>query len=447
MPLLDRYLIQIWEQSGGCAPRLVPFSEVRDLVYEDDDSDLSELIGYVGDYSNPKGTDIATDLVKVWDDVYPKSEPDGSSLEERMDAVDQQLFETQGMADKFAAIELRKDEIFEILENKNIVNPQINETPVRAYFDIALAEPATKRIRISAITPGTAANSYTYDVTTVADPEDMNILWESPKLDIMVQKDDGDNITTTAYELARLAADTRAFVSNFIISFDDGTPITEDGDGAGVIAAYDAGLFANGSGADHVLTSTGTQIDAAVAVAPEYVDTFATATAAKAILTSDTTAVTNGSEVTVNDVTYTFVTALTTDPATVSNEVLIGADSDESLTNLMLAINGEATEGTNYSILTDTPADVTATVDTDANTLTVTATTKGVGGNAYPKASDDEHLTWDATDPADKFSGGVDGQVGATGKIVFTASAVYCCTNGTKCVITDSSGWKTVAFS
>jgi len=182
-------------------------------------------------------------------------------------------------------------------------------------------------------------------------------------------------------------------------------------------------------------------IDALQAVAPEYTVTFAASKAASAVLTSDTTAVTNGSKVTVNDVTYTFVTALSPEP----NLVLIGANSDESLTNLKLAINGEATEGTNYSVDTDQPTDVTAAVDTEANTVTVTATTKGVGGNAYPKANDDAHLDWDGTGAV--FTGGVDGQVGATGKIVFTASAVYCCTDGTKCVITDSDGWKSAALS
>jgi len=186
-------------------------------------------------------------------------------------------------------------------------------------------------------------------------------------------------------------------------------------------------------------------IDALQAVAPEYTATFATATAASAILTSDTADVTNGSEVTVNNVTYTFVTALTTVPATVPNQVLIGANSDESLTNLALAINGAGTEGTNYSADTDQPTDVTAAVDTEANTVTVKAMTKGVGGNAYPKANDDAHLDWDGTGAV--FTGGVDGQVGATGKIVFTASAVYCCTDGTKCVITDSDGWKSAALS
>jgi hypothetical protein len=196
---------------------------------------------------------------------------------------------------------------------------------------------------------------------------------------------------------------------------------------------------------EYISSEEATDITALAAVAPEYTVTFAASKAASAVLTSDTTAVTNGSKVTVNDVTYTFVTALTTDPATVPNEVLIGANSDESLTNLKLAINGEATEGTNYSTDTDQPTDVTAAVDTEANTVTVTATTKGVGGNAYPKANDDAHLDWDGTGAV--FTGGVDGQVGATGKIVFTASAVYCCTDGTKCVITDSDGWKSAALS
>lgn len=265
----------------------MPYSYPPKYALKEDTRLISETIDaletHVGDYSNPKGTDIATDLSKVWDDVYPKPERDGTSISERMgalddtetgavpaliaraDAVDQQLFETQGMADKLAAIELRKDETVEILQNKNIVNPQINETPVRAYFDIALAAPATKRIRISAITPGTAANSYTYDVIATVDPEDMDILWASPTMSIRVLKDGDDKITTTAYELARLAATIPDFVSNFIISFDDGTLITKDGNGTGVIAAADSGSFANGAGADHVLTSTGTQIDAVVA--------------------------------------------------------------------------------------------------------------------------------------------------------------------------------------
>jgi hypothetical protein len=278
--------IQVRVPQGGGSVRDVPLSELNEYISTEEAAGITALETYVGDYSTPKGTDIATDLAKIWEDVYPKPEPDGTSISERMDAlddtetgvvpvlmeradaVDQQLFETQGMADKLAAIELRKDSIVEILENKNIVNPQINEIPVRAYFDIALTAPATKKIRISAITPGVAANSYTYLMAASKNQDDVAIFWSAPDIGLMLLKDDDERIITTAYELARLAAVTPDFVSNFIISFDDGTPITEDGDGAGVIAAADSGSFANGAGADHVLTSTGTQIDTVVAIAP-----------------------------------------------------------------------------------------------------------------------------------------------------------------------------------
>lgn len=499
--------------------------------------------------------------------IFPADDPDGTSLQERMDAlddtetgavpaltaradiVDQQLFETQGMADKLAAMELRKDEVVEILENKNIVNPQINETPVRAYFDIALNAPATRAIRISAITPGVAANSYTYAVMATADPEDVAILWSAPDLVLRVLKDDDKRIVTTAYELARLAAVTPDFTSNFIISFDNGTLIAEDGDGAGVIRAADSGSFANGAGSDHVMTSTGTQIDAVVAqyhknkydgttapgatddstdgysvgskwfdavatewyictsaventatwelttldtgdlgsaavadivndlttggttdalsaeqgkelkstlnteagyidalqaVAPEYTATFGTATAATATYTTDETNPAVGSTVVVNDQTYRFM-----DTTKQANDVKIGDDADTSLGNLVAAINLSGTPGIEYHAGTAAATGVSAAT-VDKHATVVTADTKGTAANAYRKwasTDPDSHIDVDVTDPADKFSGGVDGQVGATGKIVFTASAVYCCTDGTKCVITDSDGWKSAALS
>jgi hypothetical protein len=145
--------------------------------------------------------------------------------------------------------------------------------------------------------------------------------------------------------------------------------------------------------------------------------------AASAVLTSDETAVTDGSTVTVNDVTYTFKTALTTDPATVPNEILIGESSDVSIANLKRAINGEATEGSNYSTDTEQPTDVTATVDTEANTVTVTATTAGTGGNAYPKATDDDHLDWDGTGAF--FTGGVDITAGEAGSFRHHGGVLY----------------------
>lgn len=90
-----------------------------------------------------------------------------------------------------------------------------------------------------------------------------------------------------------------------------------------------------------------------------------------------------GETVTVNDQTYKFEAVLNEDIDTaVANEVLFGADSAAALDNLKLAVNGGATEGTNYSTGTAQPTDVLAT--TNANDSQVfEAQTLGTAGNAY----------------------------------------------------------------
>lgn len=195
---------------------------------------------------------------------------------------------------------------------------------------------------------------------------------------------------------------------------------------------------------EYISTEESGYIDALQATAPEYVATFATATAATATYTTDTTNPAVGSTVIVNDQKYRFM-----DTMTKANDVQIGVDADTSLGNLVAAINLSGTPGTEYYADTVAAADVTAAA-VGSHATVVTADTKGTAANAYTKwasTDPDSHIDVDVTDPADKFSGGVDGQVGATGKIIFTASAVYCCTDGTKCVATDSSGWKTAALS
>jgi hypothetical protein len=185
-------------------------------------------------------------------------------------------------------------------------------------------------------------------------------------------------------------------------------------------------------------------IDDLEAVAPQYVATFATATAATATYTTDGTNPDVGSNVTVNDQKYRFMDAMTQ-----ANDVQIGVDADTSLGNLVAAINLGGTPGTEYYAGTVAATGVTAAA-VDSHATVVRADTKGTAANGYAKGAStdpDSHIDVDVTDPADKFSGGVDGQVGATGKIVFTASAVYCCTDGAKCIITDSSGWKSADFS
>ena len=194
---------------------------------------------------------------------------------------------------------------------------------------------------------------------------------------------------------------------------------------------------------EYISSEEATDITALAAVAPEYVATFATATAAQGTLTL-TDNVTADDEVTIGSITYKFVA----EPAA-AYDVNIGDSASDTIDNLIAAITFDGglgtNEGTAYGTGTVAHPDVTAAAG-QGDTMTVTAKIKGVAGNAIG--------TTDPTDAggvidfgAAALAGGIDGQVGATGKIIFTASRAYFCTDGEKCVIADSSGWKTVAIS
>lgn len=161
--------------------------------------------------------------------------------------------------------------------------------------------------------------------------------------------------------------------------------------------------------------------------------------AASAVLTLGGT-LTDGDVVTVNDVTYTFKNALSTDPA-MPNEVLIGADEDASVTNLATAINGNGTEGTNYSTGTEQPTDVTAVASTANDTVTCTAITAGAAGNAYPKAATGVNLDWDGE--GETFTLGVNGTTGVAGAMLYDASALYVSVDVSTVAV---SHWKTITF-
>ena len=84
-------------------------------------------------------------------------------------------------------------------------------------------------------------------------------------------------------------------------------------------------------------------------------------------------------------------------------------------------------------------------VKKDGDEMTVTAKTKGKAGNDIVLDSDfaSESNLW--TGSAEALSGGIDGTVGAIGKIVFDDSRIYIAT--TECTISDSTGWKFVNIS
>ena len=117
---------------------------------------------------------------------------------------------------------------------------------------------------------------------------------------------------------------------------------------------------------------------------------------ATATITSDATAPADGDTVTIGDTVYTYKTALTTDPAAVPYEVLIGVSAAVALDNLKAAINADVGEGTTYG--TGTEAHPTVEATTNANTTQVIqALTAGSAGNAIATTETSDHLAWGDT--------------------------------------------------
>lgn len=100
--------------------------------------------------------------------------------------------------------------------------------------------------------------------------------------------------------------------------------------------------------------------------------------------------------VTVGEEEYTFVVALSEDP-TVPNEVVIGSDGEETLSNLADAINGDAEgEGVTYSEGTVANADVSAGTPASSESdyvLTITALVPGEDGDLIDLVESASNIT------------------------------------------------------
>lgn len=110
-------------------------------------------------------------------------------------------------------------------------------------------------------------------------------------------------------------------------------------------------------------------------------------------LTSDNSGnVTNNKIVTIGSTVYTFKTALTGGGAT-ANEILIGADNDDSLLNLKKAINAEAGSGTKYGSATVINPDV-ASGNVTSHAIVLTAKTKSAAVNALATTTNETTLSF-----------------------------------------------------
>jgi len=106
-------------------------------------------------------------------------------------------------------------------------------------------------------------------------------------------------------------------------------------------------------------------------------------------LTSDNTNVADGATVTIGSKVYTFKTALTP----TEGEVLIGANADASLLNLIRAINHTGTPNTDYKCAAAN-TQVTAASSVTSHAFAITAITAGTAGNAIATTETSSHLSW-----------------------------------------------------
>jgi hypothetical protein len=148
--------------------------------------------------------------------------------------------------------------------------------------------------------------------------------------------------------------------------------------------------------------------------------------AAVGTLTSDNTNVSDADTVTVGGKVYTFKTSLTP----TEGQVLIGADADGSLLNLIRAINHSGTAGTDYSAAAAN-ANVSAATSVTSHAFAVTARIPGAGGNAITSTETSAHLSWGGgtlasgvSPTAGEFTTALNTAINATNVLGFRVAAV-----------------------
>lgn len=142
------------------------------------------------------------------------------------------------------------------------------------------------------------------------------------------------------------------------------------------------------------------------------------AVAATGVLTSDNTDVADGDTVTIGSVTYRFKDTM----AQINDVKRHGTTADTTLANLVAAINGSGTPGTEYFTGTVQNPDFSSST-VSAHAITVTARVKGVAANSLAKTETSSHLDWDGAGAV--FTGGVDGTVGIANQVLADASYLY----------------------
>lgn len=137
------------------------------------------------------------------------------------------------------------------------------------------------------------------------------------------------------------------------------------------------------------------------------------ATFARAFITNNGTNLNNNDTVTVNGKVYTFKTALTP----TEGEVLIGSNADNSLKNLISAINHTGVANTDYKCAAINP-DARAVETPQSGVITLIARTAGTAGNSLTLAEASVNLTVSGA----TFSGGTASTSLITANVLYTDS-------------------------
>jgi hypothetical protein len=131
----------------------------------------------------------------------------------------------------------------------------------------------------------------------------------------------------------------------------------------------------------------------------------------------------NTETVTIGDVVYTWMTALSAGP-TVPYEVLIGASAAASLDNLKSAINGTAGVGTTYSVGTSAHPLVIATTNSDT-AQTIHSRTYGTGNNTLATTETTANGSWADTTLGGGTGASNPGVATTTGTFVIDGQTYY----------------------
>lgn len=185
------------------------------------------------------------------------------------------------------------------------------------------------------------------------------------------------------------------FAKKFADTLNDGLKVVTGVPTAADVPVTDTGLVA-ASGDAGVISRVGYQFgsgELSVDASSGYPKLTITAPVAASGTLTATGNPADADTVTIGGKVYTFQTALTN----VDGHVLIGADDDASLTNLMHAINGVGgVAGTDYAAATVANAQVTATHPT-GTTLVATAKAAGTVGNSITTTESSANLSWGAS--------------------------------------------------